>query len=381
VPARSLLRARNPHGGNKVTNLELFFDLVFVFAITQLSHRLLEHFSLGGALRTGLLTLAVWWVWVYTSWSTNWLDPDRLPVRLMLLAAMLASLVMSAAIPQAFEGGGMAFGASYAAIQVGRTAFVVWCMRGHAVQVRNFRRILVWLAAAGILWLIGGAVSGHARFGFWLAALAVEYAGPLAYFWVPGLGRSATADWDIDGHHMAERCGLFIIIALGESIVVTGATFAALAPTAVTVAAFCCAFFASAAMWWIYFDQAAEAAASIIGRSGDPGRLARSAYTYSHALLVVGIIVTAVAAEKLLDHPLGHTSSGTIAVMVGGPVLFMLGNILFCWTMAREYAPGIVCATAALALLAPAGVFLSPLGLGAAVTAVLVGVAAWEGWN
>ncbi len=381
MPAKSLLRARSPHGGNKVTNLELFFDLVFVFAITQLSHLLLEHFSLGGALRTGLLTLAVWWVWVYTSWSTNWLDPERLPVRLMLLAAMLASLVMSAAIPHAFEERGMAFGAAYAAIQVGRTAFVLWCMRGHAAHVRNFRRILIWLAVAGVLWLAGGSASGQARLGFWLAALAIEYAAPLAAFWVPGLGRSATAEWDIDGHHMAERCGLFIIIALGESIVVIGATFAALEPTAINVAAFCCAFLSSAAMWWIYFDQAAEAAATIIGRSGDPGRLARSAYTYSHALLVVGIIVTAVADEKLLAHPLGHTSPGTIAVMVGGPVLFMLGNILFCWTVAREYSPGVVCATVALVLLAPAGPYLSPLGLGAAVTAVLVAVAIWESWQ
>src|SRR5438270_1632743 len=118
-----LLRARDG-GGQQVTNLELFFDLVYVFAVTQLSHRLLDHLTVGGVLETLFLLLAVWWAWVYTIWVTNWLDPDQLAVGLLLVTVMLASLVMSVAIPDAFGERGLTFAVAYVAIQVGRTFFV-----------------------------------------------------------------------------------------------------------------------------------------------------------------------------------------------------------------------------------------------------------------
>ncbi len=116
------LRTRDS-GEQRVTPLELFFDLVFVFAVTQLSHLLLDHLSFRGVLETLFLLLAVWWAWVYTAWFTNWFDPDRLPVRLVLVAVMLASLLMSVAIPEAFGERGLMFALAFVAIQVGRTAF------------------------------------------------------------------------------------------------------------------------------------------------------------------------------------------------------------------------------------------------------------------
>lgn len=143
-----LLRARKPDEPSRVTFVELFFDLVFVFAVTQVSHFLLEHFSAIGVLEAILLFLAVWWVWVFTSWATNWIDPDTTPVRLVLFALMFAGLVMSTSLPDAFDSRGLAFAAAYVVGQVGRSVFMLWCLRRHhPVNFKNFQRITVWLAA------------------------------------------------------------------------------------------------------------------------------------------------------------------------------------------------------------------------------------------
>lgn len=156
--AMTVLRAnrlRRGDGDRRVTNVELFFDLVYVFAVTQLSHHLLQHPSVVGALQTALLLAMVWLVWVYTTWVTNWLDPERLPVRLMLLVLMLASLVLSAGLPQAFSDRGLWVGVAYTVMQVGRSAFAVAGLRGDPLQ-RNFQRILAWCVVSGALAVVGG---------------------------------------------------------------------------------------------------------------------------------------------------------------------------------------------------------------------------------
>src|SRR3712207_5799535 len=167
------LRARNG-GEQRVTPLELFFDLVYVFAITQLTHRLLEHLTLSSALETLMLLLVVWGVWIYTAWFTNWFDPTRLAVRLVLVAVMLASLLMSVAIPEAFGERGLMFALAYVAIQVGRTAFTFIALRkslgdSHPLS-RNFQRVLCWLVAGGVLWIIGGLLDAEARYAVWVLA-------------------------------------------------------------------------------------------------------------------------------------------------------------------------------------------------------------------
>lgn len=223
------LRARSPHEHNKVSFTELFFDLVFVFAITQLSHFLLKHLTLMGAVQTGILFLAVWWVWIFTSWVTNWVDPERTPVRLMMYGLMLAGLVLSTSIPEAFEGRGLSFALAYVSMQVGRSLFMIWALKQHDWDnFRNFQRITAWLATSALFWLAGGLAEHDLRLWLWLIALAIEYVSPSLGFRTPGLGRSATTDWLVEGGHLAERCGLFVIIALGESILVTGATFSEL---------------------------------------------------------------------------------------------------------------------------------------------------------
>ncbi len=310
-PRGAMFRLLVPNQHHRVTYAELFFDLVFVYAVTQISHTLLGRFTPLGATQVTLLFLAVWWVWVYTTWITNWLNPELTPVRILLFLLMLGGLVLSTSIPTAFEGRGLWFATAYAAMQVGRTIFWLASIPRERTLVRwNAIRILVWLSASAVFWILGGFAQGHSRLMLWMVALAIEYVSPAVRFWIPRYGPSTVEEWSVEGGHMAERCAGFIIIALGEAIVVNGATFADLTWTSETVGAFVSAFVGSIAMWWIYFHKGAEAGSELISRSSESGRLARLAYTYLHLPIVAGIIVSAVADELVLKHPNGRPISG-----------------------------------------------------------------------
>jgi low temperature requirement protein LtrA len=374
----SLLRRRTD-SHHRVTFVELFFDLVFVFAVTELSHGLLGHLALAGAVETTLLFMAVWWVWIYTSWVTNWLDPERTPVRLMLFALMLAGLVLSTSIHKAFETRGLAFAGAYVAMQVGRSLSTMAALRRESrPNFLNFARITAWLGMSGVVWIAGGLAEGEARFALWACAVAIEYCGPSVGFRFPGLGRSTTADWDVEGGHLAERCGLFIIIALGESILVTGSTFSQLEWSTGTVAAFVTCFVGSLAMWWIYFNVGSERASRVIATSADPGRLARIAYTYMHLPIVAGIVVGAVADELVVSHPLGRTEPQTAAVAIAAPALYIAGTLLFTRTMSGRAPLSHIVGLALLLALVPFAASLTPLALTVATTAILVLVGLWE---
>ncbi len=375
----ALYRQVAPHQHSRVTYAELFFDLVFVFAVTQISHTLLGRLTPLGLAQTTSLFLAVWWVWVYTSWITNWLNPELTPVRILLFSLMLGGLVLSTSIPQAFESRGLWFAVAYAAMQVGKTVFLwVSTPRSRTLARMNAIRITAWLSASAVFWIAGGFAEGNARLLLWAAALAIEYLSPAVRFWIPKYGASQVQDWVVEGGHMAERCAGFIIIALGESIVVIGATFAELAWTAENIGAFASAFIGSLAMWWIYFHKGAEAGSEQISKASDPGRLARLAYTYLHMPIVAGIIVSAVADELVLKHPGGHSDLKTVLSAIGGPLLFLIGTILFKHTirgfLQLSHGVGII----ALVALGWFAGDLSPLLLSMLTTAIMIVVAAWE---
>jgi low temperature requirement protein LtrA len=378
----SLLRQRSGAGGSKVGMVELFFDLVFVFAVTQLSHALLEDLSAQGAVRVALLLVATWWVWVYTSWVTNWLDPERIPVRVALFVLMLMGLSFSVSIPEAFGERGILFAAVYVLMQVGRTGFFLWATRGTSRGVQQtFWRIMVWFCVSGTFWIIGGLAQEPVRFAWWLGAMAIDLAAPSLSYRVPVLGRSRTTDWDVEGGHLSERCALFVIIALGESLLVTGATFSAMAWDSTAWASVSVSVLGSILMWWVYFDTGAERAAERFRHSKDPGRYARLAYTYVHLLIVAGIIVCAVADEIVLTHP-HHTTGTGLAAILGGPVIYLMGTLLFKWVMSDRRVPPIshLAGVVLLAALAwPTALhLLSPLALSAGTTGVLAIVAVWE---
>jgi low temperature requirement protein LtrA len=327
---RTLLREQ--HGGHApVGYMELFFDLVYVFAVTQLSHYLLQERTWLGASQTAVLFLAVWWAWIYTTWATNWLDPDRAVNRLMICGVMIASLVMSSAIPHAFDKYGLVFALAYVAIQILRSLYVAralgeWKRGG----LKSLTRISIWFAVSAIAWIAGGIATGPTtRMAWWVAALVIDYLGPISLYPVPGLGRSRSEEWAIAGGHMAERCALFIIIALGEGLLVTGATFGGLAVMPETVAAFIVAFLGSFAMWWVYFDIGARRGAEHIEHHTNPGRVGRDAFTYWHAPIVAGIILIAVTDELTLAYPLEPVQSDFVLVTTVGMGLFLLGTMTF----------------------------------------------------
>src|SRR6266700_1911421 len=374
-PRGAMFRVIVPNQPSRVTNAEL----VFVFAVTQVSHTLLHHFTPLGAVEVTLLFLAVWWVWVYTAWVTNWLNPDLTPVRILIFLMMLGGLVLSTTIPTAFDGRGLWFAIAYATMQVGRTAFWLLATPRHRTAVRhNAIRILVWLSGSAIFWILGGLAHGEERLWFWIVALTIEYVSPAVRFWVPKLGFSSVEAWAVEGGHMAERCAGFIIIALGEAVVVNGATFAELDWTSENILAFVSALVGSIAMWWVYFHKGAEAGSERISKTAESGRLARLAYTYLHMPIVAGIILTAVADELVLKHPTGHSDLRTVLSAIGGPLLFLIGTILFKLDirgfLQLSHGVGIV----ALCVLAWFAGELTPLMLSALTSLLLIVVAVWE---
>jgi low temperature requirement protein LtrA len=377
VPPETARLLRDRTGVQRVTNIELFFDLVYVFAVTQLSHYLLGHADLRGALQTGLLLLMVWLVWSYTTWVTNWLDPDLMAVRLLLVALMLASLAMSVSLPRAFEDLGLWVGGAYAVQQVGRSVFMVIALRGHPLEA-NFQRILAWCVVSSAFAIAGGLAHGNARALLWLAAVCVDLLGGVIGFYTPGLGRSHTSDWTIEGGHFAERCQGFILIALGESIVIIGATLTEKPVSASDVTAFVVGFIGAVALWWLYFDQSAEAAAEQIARSDDPGRLGRSAYHLIHPVMVAGIIVSAAADQKVLSDPAVTASTASAWMILGGPALFLAGHAAFKVAVWHYVSWPRVAGIAVLALLGLAAKAIPELGLATCAAGVVVAVAATD---
>ncbi len=348
---------------------------MYVFAVTQLSHHLIADPTAAGALQSALLLAMIWLVWAYTTWVTNWLDPERLEVRVLLVVLMLISLAMSVALPRAFTTLGWVVGTGYAVQQIGRGVFMVVALRGPLQK--NYERILAWCVVSGIFAVAGGLAGGLARELLWLLAVLTDVLGGLTGFATPWLGRSRTADWTIEGGHFAERCQGFILIALGESIVIIGATLSGMAHiSGAAVAAFVVAFAGSVALWWLYFDRSASASAEVIAASDDPGRIARAAYHLIHPVMVAGIIVVAAADDKILSSPASTASAPWAWMILGGPALFLAGHAAFKWVVWRVVPWTRLAGVIALALLALAGPAIPEVALAACAAAVVAAVAA-----
>ena len=366
--------------GQRATALELFYDLVFVFAVTQVSYLLLNDLTWTGAAQALLVLLVVWWAWNYTTWVTNELDTESTIVRLLLLAIMFASLLMAVAIPEAFGSRALLFAGAYVAIQVGRHTFLTFAAAdAGTIERRRAGRILTWFLAAGVLWIAGALAGPQARPWLWLAALAIDYSAPLFLFWVPGRRRLESTSWDIETAHFSERFQLFIIIALGESIVITGATTAALDLDAARMTALALAFLSSAALWWLYFDYVASVAERRLElASDDRTRLARDGYTYLHVVLVAGVILAAVGDELVIAHPTDVLPAQEIAVIVAGPAVYLLGHTLFRLRMSGTLSWRRLSGALACLVLAALGPFVPALVLLALTVCVLITVIGGE---
>lgn len=316
----------------RVGNAELFFDLIYVFCVTQVSHFLLGHLTPLGVAQTLVLWFSVWLGWQYTCWFTNWFDPEHPRVRAAVFTLMTLGLFMAAAIPDAFGERGCVFAWMLALMQVGRGLFMVWAFRAAQAEKAlcdNAQRLLIWAGLSASLWVCGAMLQDEARLLCWVLAVVCEYVGPMVGFRVPFMGRSHTRDWVIDGPYMMERCQLFVIVALGESLLMTGATLAhhmewdapALISVLVLMVTMIC-------LWWIYFDTSSKDGSHAIHHSDDPGRMAAYMH-YLHVLLIGGIIAIAAAAELVLEHPDGHIIFTDAALFCAGPLAYMTGNALY----------------------------------------------------
>ncbi|AWQ46607.1 low temperature requirement protein A [Serratia marcescens] len=376
--SQNLLRVRDGQGAS-VSFSELLFDLIYVFAVTQLSHYLLHHLTLTGALETLLLWFAVWLAWQYTAWVTNWFNPDTRQIRLLLFAIMLLGLFAAAALPQAFGERGLIFALFYVAIQVGRSVTVLRLLApGHPLK-RNFHRILGWLCISAVFWIAGGLAEGNARLALWAVAVLCEYVSPMFGFRLPVLGRSdSSSEWTIEGHHLAERCQLFVIVALGETILITGATLSEIESWSLPVLiASLVAFLGSLAMWWVYFDTSSKAGSHAISQAENPGQLG-AYFHYVHVALVGAIIVCAVANELVIAHPAGRIQHATAAVLLLGPALYLFANALYKRLVYHRFPLSHLVGLLALVVLAPVAYLTDLLMVNGLTTLIMVVVAVWE---
>jgi low temperature requirement protein LtrA len=359
---------------------ELFFDLVFVFALIQLSQTLAADFSLGIAFDALIFIFALWWVWIHTTWVTNLLNAEIVPVRLLLFGLMFLGVVMAIALPKAFQEAGIVFATAYVLMQLSRSLFALYAFKGtDDASFMTFVRITVWLLVSGAFWIGGGLVGPESRTLFWIIALAIEYAAPIFRYWLPGIGASPPETLDVNGEHLAERCALFVIIALGETILTTGKTVSAHADDgAIIFVVLVGAFLSTVLMWWIYFHDGQEQASETAEDTSEPQTTAHHLFTYGHLPIVAGIILAAVGEDFVITHPHEKGAYNHALAMLGGPIMFLAGTAWMKIVSSRmvpwSHVIGIALAAACF-LAVPYG---ENVVIQFSAVAILFGVALWE---
>jgi low temperature requirement protein LtrA len=324
---------REPDSEQRVTPLELFFDLVFVFAITQVTSMLAADPTWGGLLR-GLLVLgALWWAWGAYAWLTNTLNPEEGAVRIAMFVAMAAMLIVALAVPEAFDEHGVIFGVAYLAVRALHLALYALAGRGDRDLLGAVVRMARSSTISGILIVTAGFLDDELRISLWVVGLAIDYLGVL-------VGRGA--GWRISPGHFAERHGLIIIIALGESIVAIGVGAGEIELTMGVVAAALLAIVVVASLWWAYFDWVAIVAEQRLREASGAAQstLARDLYSYLHFPMVAGIVLFAVSLKKTLDDFDKHLEPVPAAALCGGLGLYLLAHVLLRLRLSRGFLTG-----------------------------------------
>jgi low temperature requirement protein LtrA len=366
--------SRAPGAERVVTPLELFFDLVYVFAIGQLSHHLLEQVDLRTGAETLIMALAVFYAWYMTAWGANWLNPDRLPVRVLLVGLMFTSLVMSVAIPDAFDGRAWLFVTGYLLLQVGRSAFLIVALRGRPLG-EHFVNVLVWELLAGVFWVAGAIAVGDARLVLWGLAVVVTYGGAWAVHWLPGRGqRVGIGETEIAGGHLIERFRLFFLIALGETVLTAGTAFTDEPFELARLLALAIGFTGTVALWWLYFQRAEPIGIEVAESTEDAGAVGWWG-TWTLTLIVLAVIGIAVGDELAIAHPGDDMTLGSTILTFGGPALFLVAQVVFLRAATGHVPRSRPLGLAALATLAVATAPLTLMVGIAASSGVLVAVA------
>jgi low temperature requirement protein LtrA len=369
--AAESLAWRSAGGPQQAAFLELFFDLTFIFALTQLSFLLARHLDLTGAFQTLVLVSALFWVWFATALLTNAFKPEQTRLQFTVMATMVGGLVMAATVAEAFGKRGLVFAIAYTAIQLGRNVVVGISVRGDSRRI--VMRALFWVSVSAALWITGALFHGTVRDALWAFAVVLDYATYALGYPAWGIDRTP-AEPPILGGHLAERYRQFFIVALGEQVLVTGLALRGSHFEAYQNAAFLVAFTTTALLWRIYIHRSGELLATAIEMSAKPARLARSA-SYAHLVMVTGVVVTAVGQELIFAHPLGHTPPSWAAVILGGPALFMAGRSFFEYWVFNRISKVRPIGLLLLAALTPAALVLPPIGLAIATAGVLALIA------
>jgi len=310
--------------GERVTPLELFFDLVFVLAITQCTALMADHPTWEG-LAQGLLVLGViWWAWVGYSWLTSVIDPEEGVVRLVIFAAMAALLIVALCVPEAFGALGLTFALALGFFRVAHIALFMLASPDDDALRHSVLGLAVSTAVAVILLATASFFDGLAQGALWALAIFFDMAGP--YFF-------GSEGWKLVPGHFAERHGLIVIIALGESIVAIGIGASGVLTFAMGVVAVLGVALA-AALWWTYFDVVALVSAKRLGEA-EVGRvqneLARDSYSYMHLLLIAGIVLSAFGLKSVIAHAEDHLHDVEAFALYGGIAVYLLGLVGFRW--------------------------------------------------
>jgi len=356
---------------HQVTPLELFFDLAFVFGITQVTSLLADDPTWGGVLRGMLVLAALWWAWAVYAWLTSAMDVDEGGVRLTMLASMGAMLVVALAVPGAFGGDAVLFGVAYLLVRLLHVVLSAIVVRDDPDRRGAFLRFAPTAIFGPLLLVLAGFFEGDWRIAVWVVALAVDYLGPV----VIGVGRG----WRIAPEHFAERHGLIILIALGESIIAIGVGAGFELVTGVIVAA-ALGIVVVSALWWLYFDVAAIFARRRLmqAKGLELHRLALHSYSYLHLPMVAGIVLFALGLKTTIGHVGEALDTVPAVALAGGAALYLLGHIAFLFrTTGRVFRRRTVGAIALLALV-PAAVAIPALAALALVSAVCSLVVAYE---
>jgi low temperature requirement protein LtrA len=378
----SLVRPREV--ARSVAPIELFFDLVYVFTVSQLSSNLIHDVSLRGIVETLVLTLAVMYAWFMTVWTSNWLDVERRPVQLMLLGLMFATLLMATSVSAAFGPTFEQFGfgtnraglfvIGYLAIQVGRTLFAVSAFRGHRLH-QHFVNALAWEVGTGLLWIAGIFVDGDARLAIWALAVLLTYGGVIAGHPLPGHRSPFSSDSQIYAEHLLERFRLFFLIALGETVLTIGKAFVDVPVDIGRLIALAASFLGTVSLWWCYFHRSERVGIDAVRSGGDGSRLVALG-NYTLVAMVVGIVGIAVGDELAIAEPgFEEVTAAMSALIFGGPAIFLLAQLAFFRQATGEISRSRIVACVALAVLAFATASFTLLAAVIAASLVLLAVA------
>ena len=355
----------------RVTPLELFFDLVFVLAITQCTALMAANPTRAG-LGKGLLVLALlWWAWVGYAWLTSVVDPEEGVVRFAMFGAMAALLVVALCVPQAFGDEALLFACSYGAVRAAQIALFTIASRDEPALRRSVNGLAASTALGVGLLIAGAAAGGAAQIVLWVLALALDMGGPYLF---------GSEGWKLVPGHFAERHGLIVLIALGESIVAIGVGAGADVDAGI-VAAAVLGTAAAAALWWLYFDIVALVAVRRLSNAAE-GRerneIARDSFSYLHFPMVAGIVLLALGLKKTLAHVEDPLKLVPAVALLGGPALYLLAHVAFRWRNVHRFnAPRLLCAIVLLALI-PVAIEVPALVTLGIVVALLAALIAYE---